>query len=109
MGDNVLIVGSGGSNKYSYIKSLLELGANITVLDPEGENWWTDEDLSHVDVIMCPFNNLNEILEKAKLLHARKRFDIVDTIFELALEPAAEIRKYLDIKTVSSWRKDWSI
>ena len=95
MGKNVLIVGSGGANKYDYLEWLTKLGANVILLEPEGKadtsqkTKWTTH--------YTNFANLNDVINTAMEINSTHPLYTADTIFELTMEHAAEVRKALDL------------
>lgn len=93
---NVLILGSGGENKYGYLEWLVKLGANVVLLDPDSDskeragNGW--------ETFYADFNNIDSLIKKVLELNSKYSFSAADTIFELTMEHAAAARKALGLK-----------
>jgi len=88
---NILVVGSGGANKYDYLEWLVKLGANVILIEPEEKkgaserhNWATR---------YTQFGNLDNVVGKAREINLNFPIYTVDTIFELTMEHAAEVRQ----------------
>ena len=95
MKKNILVVGSGGANKYDYMEWLTKLGANVILLEPdtkasasEKPKWTT---------YYAKFNNLDDVISKAKKINSTYPLFTADTIFELTMEHASEVRKALNL------------
>ncbi|MCK5601445.1 hypothetical protein KAR91_06245, partial [Candidatus Pacearchaeota archaeon] len=99
MKKNVLVIGSGGPNKYDYIEWLTKLDANVILLEPEGKGGksvnpkWT--------TFYTEFDNLDSVINKAKEINSQYPLFTADTIFELTMEHAAEVRKALGLPGLS--------
>lgn len=98
MSKSVLVIGSGGRNKFGYISALIELGAHVVILDPVEENWGASQAFPNLAIVTCSFQKKETVLTAARKLNEQFHFDEVDTIFELAIEMAADIRHDLGIK-----------
>lgn len=99
MSKNVLVVGSGGVNKHDYLEWLSKLGANVILLEPLGKENRTNE--SKWETHYAHFNKQNDVIEISKQIHSQNPLYAVDTIFELTMEHAAEVRKALGVTGLS--------
>ncbi|MCX5783712.1 MAG: ATP-grasp domain-containing protein, partial [Elusimicrobia bacterium] len=99
MKKNVLVICSGGVNKYGYLEWLVKLGANVILLEPESKRGkyskhsWT--------TFYAPFDDISSLIKLAARLHSKYNFAAVDTIFELTMEHAAQVRKALGISGIA--------
>lgn len=96
MPNSVLIVGSGGPNKYKYLSYLKELGADVVVLEPLGKWLAKSNEDGHI-VYTASFNDRASLISKAKEIASKHKIAAVDTIFELTMESAAIIREKLGL------------
>lgn len=91
--DSVIIIGSGGQNKFGFLKELQKLGKNVVLLDAK--------DNAHlkypkgVETIFLPSLDKNTVMEKIGILEKTYNFTAVGTIFEHCIETAALVREHL--------------
>lgn len=95
MKKNILVVGSGGANKYDYLEWLARLGANVILLEPEEKAATSKK--SKWTTYYTKFNNLADVINKAQEINSTYPLFTADTIFELTMEHAAEVRKTLGL------------
>ncbi len=94
MRKKVLIIGSGGINKYDYLTWLERLGAEVVLLEPENMDY---DYVPKYKRYVVPFTDIDAVVEKARAIAAAHSINVVDTIYELAMEHAATVRKTLGI------------
>ncbi|MFH1829687.1 MAG: ATP-grasp domain-containing protein [Pseudomonadota bacterium] len=94
MEKTILIVGSGGRNKYEYLKWLESFGATVILLEPENAQ---SDCAPKCKTYYAPFTRLEAVVQKAKEISTCHSIVAVDTIYELAMEHAAFVRHALDL------------
>lgn len=87
---NVLIIGSGGTNKYDYLEWLGKMGATVILLEPEKSNYAYP---APHETYYAPFGNLGAVIEQAKKIVSHHSITVIDTVYEFAMEPAAFVRE----------------
>lgn len=95
MTKNVLIVGSGGRNKYDYLNWLKTLGATVFLLEPENSNYTSPPSCK---TYYAPFTQLDAVITKAKEIIENHSISIIDTVYELAMEQTAHLREEFGFK-----------
>jgi hypothetical protein len=93
MKSTVLVVGVGCDNKVDYLERLNDLGAQVIVLEPVACPVKT-----RFQTFLADFTSLESVLSVAQSVASQFNIMAVDTIFEMTMEHAAEIRKMLGLK-----------